>query len=151
MEHDGTHGWCSIRITIAILTLVSLPAGGTVAANQINSCTTIDLPGEYVLNQSILNSPASPSCIFITSSNVIFDGAEYTISGEDTPWTYGVYVYNPVALINVTVRNLNVTDWYYGIYYNNTVNGTIYDSNASSNVLGFFFTSSSNYNTLSGN
>ena len=53
--------------------------------------------------------------------------------------------------IAVTVRNLNVTDWYYGIYYNNTVNGTIYDSNASSNVLGFFLTSSSNYNTLSGN
>ena len=150
MEHYCIHGLRSIRIAIAILTLVSLPAGGAVAANQINSCTTIDLPGEYVLNQSILNSPASPACIFITSSNVIFDGAEYTISGEDTPWTYGVYVYNPVALINVTVRNLNVTDWYYGIYYNNTGNGTIRGNNASNNSNGIVLDFSSN-NVLSGN
>ena len=77
---------------------------------NINSCQDISSAGEYVLNASILNSGVS-SCINITSNDVVFDGAGYTIDGVDTVNTYGVYVYNSTtALTNVTVKNLNVTD-----------------------------------------
>ncbi len=101
-------------VGIAVLAFL-LPAAGAGAANQINSCTTVSSPGDYILTASIINSGAS-SCINITSSDVLLDGSGFTIGGVISEiQTGGVYVYNPTtALTNVTVRNLKVTDWYYG-------------------------------------
>src|SRR3989338_4991527 len=47
----------------------------------ISSCTTINSSGTYVLTTNILNSAST--CINITTNNVIFDGAGYTIDGLD--------------------------------------------------------------------
>ncbi len=68
----------------------------------------------------------------VTSSNVIFDGAGYTIDGiyrwnSATQTAYGASVYgvsvnsySTTSLTNITVKNLNVTEWRYGIYYYTT-------------------------------
>ena len=130
--------------------LVLLLAGGGWAATPISSCTTISSSGEYVLDQHILDN-LTAFCINIISSNVIFDGAGYTIDGIDAANSYGVYVYNSTTVLtNVTVKNLNVTDWYNGIYYKNTSNGSIAKNNASSNNYGIYLNSASN-NTVRGN
>ena len=118
----------------------------------ISSCTTISSPGIYTLNSNIINSSAT-KCINITSSNVVFDGAGYTIDGIDTANTYGVYVYNPAtALTNVTVKNLVVTDWgFSGIWYQNARNGNIANNTANSNVIGIYLYPLSNSNTIFNN
>ncbi len=156
------HSLITVVGTMAFLLL----AGGTGAATTIISCATISEPGEYVLNQSIINSSAN-TCIDITSSNVIFDGAGYTIDGiyrwnSATQATYDVSVYgvsvnshSTTSLSNVTVKNLNVTEWHYGIYYYDASNVIIANNNATSNGIGIRlisspFLSSSN-NTLTNN
>ncbi|RMF90051.1 MAG: hypothetical protein D6733_04875, partial [Methanobacteriota archaeon] len=120
---------------------------------QISSCTAISSPGVYVLNRSIINSSAS-TCITITASNVVFDGAGHRIDGQDLgspTYQKGVYVHNSTAtLTNVTVKNLVVTDWWHGIYYQNAQNGNIINNTASSNYNGLYLSSSSN-NNLTGN
>ena len=73
---------------------------------EINSCTRISSPGEYVLTQSITNSGVT-SCINITSSDVIFDGGGYTVDGNGLT-NYGLAVNN---VNHITVKNLVVQDW----------------------------------------
>ena len=131
----------AIGVALSILLFVS----GAEATNLIDSCTTISEPGEYVLDRSIMNSSSS-SCINITSSNVFFNGSGNTIDGVYA-WftnTYGVYVYSPTkTLTNVTIKNLNVTEWYYGIYYRNATEGIIENNNANSNSYNGIYLSSS--------
>ncbi len=147
--------------------------GGASAVINVNSCDTISSPGTYLLTTDIINSNAL-TCISITSSDVVFDGQGYTIDGVDTWLTYGVYVYNfSTALTNVTVKNLRVTDWNDGIYYDRVENGsimnntvlsntggisldysssnTLINNNANSNNFFGIWLISSSYNTLTGN
>ncbi|MEK6953463.1 MAG: NosD domain-containing protein [Candidatus Micrarchaeota archaeon] len=117
---------------------------------NVNSCTIISTPGTYVLTTNIINSSATV-CISITSSNVFFDGGGYAIDGNDTSNTFGIYVYNSsIAVTNVTVKNLVVTDWYNGIYYQNSNNGSITNNTVGSTFNGISIVTS-NGNTLSGN
>lgn len=115
----------------------------------IDSCTVIDSPGEYVLTKDIINS-FTPICINITSSNVVLDGEGHTMSGNYNE--IGVYVYNSTtALTNVTVKNLKMIGWNYGIYYNNTSNGSIiYDIAQRSHTAGIYL-ELCDYNTLMNN
>jgi hypothetical protein len=92
-----------------ILTLL-LMVGSAGAITEIDSCTTISEPGYYVLSASIINSVAS-NCIEITSNDVVFDGAGYTIDGIDASNSNGIYVFNIDTLTNVSVKNTKETDW----------------------------------------
>jgi parallel beta-helix repeat protein len=118
-------------IILAILLLAAGASGvGAAAGTNINSCTTISSPGEYVLTTSINNAT---TCINITSSDVTLDGAGYTINGRGTGGS-GVFVSNSsITLTNVTVKNLKVTNWSDGIFYINVQNGSIANNTANSN------------------
>ncbi|MCX9009740.1 MAG: right-handed parallel beta-helix repeat-containing protein [Candidatus Methanoperedens sp.] len=142
-------------ITLVALLLLAEGAG---AVKEINSCTDITSPDTYVLSANIVNSAAS-RCINITSSNVILDGAGYTIDGTGAEGTYGILVYDPagMGLKNINVKNLKVTDWYYGIYYGTydigyfeTKDGSITDNFISSNHSGITLEYTSNH-TLTNN
>ncbi len=134
------------RIAVGTMILVLLLlAGGAGAATPISSCTTIATPGEYVLNQNIINS-SEGTCIAIKSNDVVFDGAGYIIDGIDIYSTFGVFVYDSTTgLPNVTVKNVTVTDWDTGIKYESVVNGSITNNTANSNrEWGIFLQSSHN-------
>ncbi len=140
-----------LLVIIALLPASMLFVGMAMGApTNVSSCQAITSPGEYVLNQSIMNSTAS-SCINITSSDVVFDGAGYTIDGINASTTTGVNVYNSTVLTNVTVKNLTVTDWSVGIYYINTYDGSIENNTLSSNENEGIHLKNSNNNTLSNN
>ncbi|NJD54397.1 MAG: hypothetical protein FIB07_16230 [Candidatus Methanoperedens sp.] len=140
-------------VGLAVLA-IALQIGSAGSATQINSCTTISSPGEYILAQNIINSTAG-TCIKITSDNVVFDGRNHTIDGVDTFTSavpsYGIYVNNPAeTLINVTVKNLKVTDWDSGILYEGAAGGVITGNLAYSNNIGVYLLSSGNI-TLANN
>ncbi len=139
-----------IRIVAIIITLIL--AGAVGAKTNINTCTPISSPGEYVLNQNIGNF-AVTTCIEITSKDVIIDGASHYIIGNFAmSGTYGIKVNNATnALTNVTIKNLTVTNWGNGIYFNNVKNGRIVNNNVSSNILAGIFLGSSSENIIYNN
>jgi len=138
----GGENMKKIRFFIAGIFLLVVNANAAFPVNNISECTTISSPGTYALNQSIINTLYA-TCISITSSDVILDGAGYTIDGTGGWGTNGVYVYNSTtALTNVTVKNLKLTDWVYGIHYNNAANGSIINNSAKSSGFGIFIANS---------
>lgn len=146
-NHEGPVHRIAIGITMLGILLL---AGDVNAATPVSSCGVISSPGEYVLAMNIINSTAI-YCINITSSDVIFDGAGFTIDGTGSSGTKGVYVYNSTkSLTNVTVKNLGVADWYYGFYYVNVKTGSMINNTASSNVYGIILSQSS-YSILTNN
>ena len=140
----------TLRIAFGALFVILFLVSGAEAATEIGACTTISTSGEYVLNTSISNN-ANSICININASDVIFDGAGYTIDGVRSTNTYGVYVYNSATtLTNVTVQNLTVTDWHYGIYYYETNLGIIQNITANSNTFYGIYLKNSTLSTISG-
>jgi parallel beta-helix repeat protein len=87
---------------------------------SINSAGTT-----YTLNQSINNTGAT--CISIGASNIIFDCQGFSISGNNSSNTYGIYS----SQLNTTIRNCNISNFEAGIYYNGSTNGTIQNVNSS--------------------
>lgn len=113
---------------------------------KVSSCTIIQSPGVYVLSTNVIDSSAT-TCIYIISSDVVFDGAGYTIDGIGTRFSYGV---SAIMVSNVTVKNVVITDWFYGIYYQDTRKGVIENNTASLNNYGIFLSSSS-HNIIANN
>ena len=110
-----------------------LPLHVPTSVNQVTGPGYITTPGIYYLQNDILADPSGTS-IQITSGNVVFDGMGHTVQGLGSGGTTGILV----TKANVTVRNVTVTDWYYGISYQNTQYGTIDGVNASSNAFGSY-------------
>jgi trimeric autotransporter adhesin len=91
----------------------------------INSCTVITQPGTYEVTSDVLNS-TTVSCLRVLVSDVIINGNGHTIDGIHAGNSRGVYVYNDTQVLsNVTVKNLNLTDWSQGIFFNTTMKNRI--------------------------
>jgi len=107
----------------AIASPVGLAAGQT--ATTVDSCTTIDAPGEYVLTTDVASDDAR--CIEITASDVTFSGGGHTVSGNGSG--YGVVADGSSGLLsNVTVERLAAAGWSRGVFYLGVENGTIADT-----------------------
>jgi PKD repeat protein len=105
------------RIFVLSALMILLVCGwvGIVNATDVTGSMVITEPGEYYLQNDILNS-AVTRCIWIQSSDVIFDGNGFTIDGVDTLAAYGIQIYNASQKPqNITIRNLVLTDWGTGI------------------------------------
>jgi len=128
--------------TAGVATLLLAAGAGTAGAElTINSCTTIDASnapndGLVLLNQSIQDSSA-PSCINITTSNVVLDGQDNEVNSDGT----GNIGVNVTSVTNITVRNVTVTDWDDGIAYGRVGDfaaGDVVDANLTGNSIGLF-------------
>ncbi|WP_324736203.1 NosD domain-containing protein [Thermococcus sp. SY098] len=112
----------------------------------------ITAPGYYILNVSVIDfDPMAYGvnyAIKINASNVVLDGAGHTIDGAEEGVEYGIYVQSAV---NVTVKNVIVTGWHYGIYYEYVQNGNIINVTANSNTYNGIVLAYSNYSTLVNN
>ena len=136
-----------IRNVLAGLIFVSIIILPAYSATSVNSCIDINDSGSYTLTKDILDNTTSP-CIKIMANNVDFDGSGFTIDGIEDANSVGVQA--GTNYTNITVRNLTVTDWFYGISYNGTSSGVITRIIAISNNIGINLTSSNN-NTLVSN
>ena len=119
------------------------------AVQNISGCTVIDFPGHYVFNQSI--DSTGTICINITSSDVVLDGRGFSLNGVGSDNEYGVYLNPGSTLQNVTVKNLTVNGWDYGIYLGNAQNATIENDTVTKNEYGIYLASYSSNNTIADN
>ncbi|WP_435180758.1 Hvo_1808 family surface protein [Halorussus sp. AFM4] len=122
---------------------------------EISSCTTISRPGRYVLTSDIENSSAG-TCIRIRASDVVLDGNGHAVDGVTTsdadrlterflrgrvnPFgagdTVGVAVVANRRQSNVTVTDLTVTDWRWGVVTAGVRNGRLAGVRAADNGFG---------------
>jgi parallel beta-helix repeat protein len=96
----------------------------------------------YVLTGNITSDADG---IVVERSNIIIDGAGYTI--QETGSGYGFYLSN---VNSVTIKSTNIKGFYYGLYFYFSSNNTIFENNITNNTEGIYLSYSSN-NTISGN
>ncbi len=112
----------------------------------INSCTQINTSGYYILTNDIMNLSVD-TCIKIESSDVILDGAGYTINAIDTGyWNWGITTKDRIK--NVTIKNMIMTDWVASIDFT-ADDGYLIDNKLKSFVWGIIL--EANNNTIAGN
>jgi PGF-pre-PGF domain-containing protein len=137
---------------IILLFILLLFTGTTSALILIDGCINILEPGEYELTTNISTSQKYPTCIEISSNDVIVDGAGYTISGHPSdPYLSeetGVKVNDHS---NITVKNLKLTDMDFGIHYYNVSDGFIFNNDVSYISDTGILIESSDYTTLTNN
>ena len=86
----------------------------TAGTNTIYECGNIIVAGTYSLNQSVNATGVAGACLNITSSNVILNGTNSLLFGNDNSTSYGVYTRGRV---NITIKDFNnITDFNWGIY-----------------------------------
>ncbi|MFC4548717.1 MULTISPECIES: Hvo_1808 family surface protein [Halorussus] len=120
------------------------------APTEITSCTTISEPGRYVLAADLQNRDAN-TCIRIRASDVVLDGNGHVVDGRASPdadrlsrqffagranplaprTSVGVAATGDRRRSNVTVTDLRVTDWRWGVVANGLRSSRIVDVRAS--------------------
>ena len=108
---------------------------------NIKNCTTINKPGTYYLLNSIFTKVQNGSCIEIASNDVKLDGNGNLIHGSGPyaivpPYSYGI---EAKGVSNVTVSNLGISGFSYGIYFDSVDNSIITKVNATNNTMSNFF------------
>ncbi|SEP18500.1 copper-binding protein (NosD) [Halogranum amylolyticum] len=106
---------------------------------RLTSRTTITKPGTYRLAKDIQNGGGtrlSEACIRIEANDVVLDGAGRTIGGNGVSDTSGIIVSNAR---NVTIKNVTVEQWDYGIRFESTFGGQIRDVRVVNNGYGISF------------
>lgn len=108
-------------------------------AKQIDSQTTITRPGTYTLTGDIQNGGGtrlSEAYIRIEANDVVLDGNGVTVGGGGVSDTSGIVASNAR---NVTIEDLTIERWGYGIRFENVVGGQIRDVRVTSNGYGLLF------------
>lgn len=106
-------------------------------AIPVSTCRVIDEPGVYVLTQNLKNRPEDV-CIDIRASDVTFDGGGHVVDSAGLPSTAAVLARDPGGgqLIDVTVRDVTVSDWNLGIRYRNLTASAVTDVEVHNNSIG---------------
>jgi len=131
----------------------SVKASGTIYIRADGSVDPPDAPISTVDKVTYTltgNITSDADGIVVERSNIIIDGAGYTVEGTGTAETRGIYL---SGIANVTIKNTNIKHFYYGILLaysssNNSISGNNITAN---NGCGIGLDSSSNNNSISGN
>lgn len=145
------HGLMALAMLLVVFILAGTPAAAT-DITYSGQTIVISQPGTYVLKNDITNSN-NVICIEIRASNVVFDGGGHLIDGVDDANRAGIFVHNEAGILEgVTIRNVRMQDWYYGIYFYGVRNSRVEQSTIQSNSFGGIVVyRSATGNTVSGN
>jgi parallel beta-helix repeat protein len=136
------HMPCSNQTTFKLINAIYIRAGGEVEPAE----APISRNGEvYSLTGNIPGNAADG--IVIERSNIILDGAGFTVNGTNLVNSNGI---NLASVDNVTVRNISVRFFGNGIFENLCHGCQILETNLSSNGYGIHY-QQSHFNTIEGN
>ena len=122
--------WPSVTIPADLCPVLPGPTG---PVTVIDRSTVIEAPGYYVLGTGVVNTTAAV-WLDVRASDVTIDGMGRRIDGVDRTGSYGIRVRGDGPLTNVTIYNLTVTDFAYGIAFERVSKGLILHVDASSNT-----------------
>ena len=159
-ERDGNGIAKKIMVAVVIIAIIgvlvyvfapkSAPTQVTTTISQsfnINSCTTVAVPGVYEITGDISTSVINGSCIKITASNVNIEGLGHAITGSGPfasrkPYSYAV---SADSVSNVIVSNLVISKFSYGVYLQNDNAGEVSGITVNNATMsGIYLNSSSN-------
>lgn len=135
-------GFCAVPIR------VHGDYSGNITINSDGSVTPSDAPitssdnVTYVLFENVNGS------INVVKDNIIIDGAGYTLIGTGSIAEKGLDL---SSRTNVTIKNMQVTKFYYGIFLSNSTNNTVVKNNMTSNVYGVTLADYSTNNSINEN
>jgi parallel beta-helix repeat protein len=133
-----------VLVLLSCFLFLMVSSGSGSAITPVTSCGTLNIPGEtYVLSNDIT---ASGTCLTISANGITLDGNGHTITGSGTG--YGVLLF--FSQTDVTIKNLNVENFLFGIYLHNSRGNTLTDNTLSNNKFGIYL-AHSNGNILTGN
>lgn len=136
-----------LLLSVVTVGATAMPAGAqSASATEIDACTTITDPGRYVLTADIRNSDAG-TCIDVRADDVVIDGNGHAIDGQSASGQVGI---GAASQSNVTVRNVEVSEWDAGINYTQVTGGEVSDVLARSNTVGIELVAGSE-NTIANN
>jgi parallel beta-helix repeat protein len=105
----------------------------------------------YTLTDNIAagSVPPNTSSIIIQRDNIIIDGADHTLQSTAASNSKGI---NLTGRSNVTIKNMNITAFWDGIYLESSDNNSVSGNNITANTdCGIMLCSSSDNNSVSGN
>jgi parallel beta-helix repeat protein len=132
-------------------TIRPVKAGGTI---YIRAGGSVDPPTApvstldkviYTLTDNIISSSTG---ITVERDNVTIDGNQYTVQGPDYEILYGIDL---TGRSNVTIKNMNIKGFSYGIWLNSSSNNNVSGNNITANNYDGIDLHSSSYNSVSGN
>ena len=98
--------------------------------------------GHYTLTADIYNS------IITGKDNIVIDGANHALQGADIYDSRGIDL---TGRSNVTVTNVKIQGFDYGVYLSSASNNVLSQNDLTSNYCGIWIVGSSNKNVISGN
>ena len=110
----------------------------------------------YALTDNIVGTvPAQSSAIVIERDNIVVNGAGYTLQGAAAGYAFDSKGIELTGRSNVTIKNMKITAFYYGILLSSSSKNTLSGNNISApyalgNKYGVYLVSSSS-NDVSGN
>jgi parallel beta-helix repeat protein len=123
-------------------------ASGTIYIRADGSIDPPDAPISSVDNVTYTltgNITSDADGIVVERSNIIVDGAGYTVQGTGAMFSRGIYLSDggKVYYFNVTIKNVKIVAFWYGILFDSS-NNCIFGNNITNNEYGFWIESSSN-------
>jgi len=150
-----TSAFLSVAVLLVIYVVASTGLWGVVSSSStlISSCTDIHEPGYYILASDLNGLQEGVDyCIQIYGNGIVFDGGGHSLIGNLTSWPgIGVRVVNSS---NVTIRNVRIAGYNYGIYFSNSSDNVVVGNVIMNNAYGVRLDNSSNnvlYNNLFSN
>jgi len=86
--------------------------------------------------------------ILVERNNIIIDGLGYTLEGTGAVSSTGIYM---AERVNITIRNIQIKAFYYGILFDNSSNNNVSRSTITYNVVGVYLSEPSKNNSISDN
>jgi len=133
-------GLLAVTINVSVV-----EASGTVYIRADGSVDPSSAPISTVDNVTYTLTDNVNDSIVVERDNIVLDGAGYTVQGTGNGTGIDLS-----GRSNVTVKNITVTRFYYGIYLSRSGNNTVSDNNANNNGYGIYL-AYSNGNTVSDN
>ena len=146
-----------ITSTLALMFNVQPVKGEWTGTVYIRADGSIDPPGAPIITYDNItytltdNITSSDDGIVVEKDNVIIEGAGYKVQGYATLWGPKVKGIKLVGRTNVTIMNVEIEGFWYGMYFEGVSNSSISGNNIASNLIGLSLESSSSNNVYENN
>jgi len=145
----------AIMLTLLLTSMLTLAiniqpvrASGTIYIKADGSIEPITAKITSMDNVTYTFTNNNYDSIVIQRDNIVVDGAGYTVQGTGAYPSKGIDL---TGRINITIKNIKIKKFYFGIWLNMSLSNSIYGNDIGNNYDGIELTDSSTNNSATGN